>query len=312
MKYIRVPLSTLVRTGRIVTCFRADCPPDHCAAPERHDFYELVYARRGCVVACTEEGNRPLLPGSAILHAPDVVHSLHGNGHDACDFFIITFESTSPVLAAVSGRVLTLPPHLRTLPDLLLEERRRSFDGGFMPLSPRSDAPAGGQQMIRLYLEQILIALIRVAEETGTEHGIFTTADALERQLAADVAAYLSAHLDSRVTLSDLCAVFHYGKSRLCAAFRRVHGDSVMHWYLSARIGAACRALREGEEDIAAIAAQLQFDCPQYFSRVFRQYTGLCPRDYRAACRSGEGVPRQSAQNNPPQTGQRVKNPHSD
>ena len=30
------------------------------------------------------------------------------------------------------------------------------------------------------------------------------------------------------------------------------------------------------------IATMLQFDTPQYFSRIFRAYTGLSPRAYRS------------------------------
>ena len=39
--------------------------------------------------------------------------------------------------------------------------------------------------------------------------------------------------------------------------------------------------MRQGKS-IGQIATMLQFDTPQYFSRIFRRYTGLSPRAYRS------------------------------
>ena len=85
--------------------------------------------------------------------------------------------------------------------------------------------------------------------------------------------------------MEEVCAHFHYGKSRLYAAFRRVMGDSVMHWYHTRKLEEARRLLLESDDSVARIATMLHFDSPQYFSRMFSRYTGVCPRDFRAATR---------------------------
>ena len=81
--------------------------------------------------------------------------------------------------------------------------------------------------------------------------------------------------------MEELCHRFHYGKSRLSSIFREAYGESVMRFYLRRKIERAEVLLRTTEKNIADISAELQFDSPQYFSRIFRQYTGVCPRDYR-------------------------------
>jgi AraC-like DNA-binding protein len=60
-----------------------------------------------------------------------------------------------------------------------------------------------------------------------------------------------------------------------------------MHWYLSKKIEVAGRMLLEGEGSIAEISGRLQFDSPQYFSRIFKRYMGVCPRDYLSKNRPG-------------------------
>ena len=54
-----------------------------------------------------------------------------------------------------------------------------------------------------------------------------------------------------------------------------------MHWYLVKRIEAAGQAILCGEGSIAEISARLQFDSPQYFSRIIKKHMGVSPREYR-------------------------------
>ena len=42
MKYIRVPLTNLVRVKKIITCFSFKGASDYRSGTEAHDFWELV------------------------------------------------------------------------------------------------------------------------------------------------------------------------------------------------------------------------------------------------------------------------------
>jgi AraC-like DNA-binding protein len=52
-------------------------------------------------------------------------------------------------------------------------------------------------------------------------------------------------------------------------------------WLRRERINRAKRRLGEGEDRIRAIAAELGYGDPFYFSRDFKKLTGLSPRRYR-------------------------------
>ena len=280
MKYIRVPLTNLVRVKKIVTCFTDSPLCDYRSTPESHDFWELVCPRRGRLIAQSAGREMPLPAGEAILHAPGALHALRGDGKSPLDFFIISFESTSPVLQGLAGRPILISAELRPLIDRILEERRSCFETNNMPLTLRADAPIGGPQMIQLYLEQLLIGILR-AEAASEKTPLFTSRKEMESRVAADIRKYLEEHLCDKITMEELCHRFHYGKSRLSSIFREAYGESVMRFYLRRKIERAEVLLRTTEKNIADISAELQFDSPQYFSRIFRQYTGVCPRDYR-------------------------------
>ena len=287
MKYIRVPLRNLIRIRKIVTCFTRSATPLHRSGSERHNFWELVYIRRGRAVAQAGGHPKQLMGGEAILHAPNIPHALEGDGKDTFDFFIVSFECHSPVLQGICGRVLGVPMKLRTLTDLILQERRMSFAEGFMPLEARHGAPIGGEQMIQLYLEQLLIGVLRSeAEKNGA--GFFTTNGEMEKQVAEDIRSYLETRIEGETDMQELCRRFHYGKSRLSEIFRKVYGESVMHYYRRRKIERAQEYLDCPEErSVSEIAGELHFDSPQYFARIFRKYAGMSPRDYRSAHRRG-------------------------
>ncbi|MBO5051412.1 MAG: helix-turn-helix transcriptional regulator [Clostridia bacterium] len=285
MAYIRVPLKRLVRIKKVITCFARTESPDYHSAIEKHNFWEMVYLRRGRMGYCGGERQGVLTAGQAVFHAPNVPHGLFGDGVHSYEFFIISFESDSSSLAALADRPLTFSPPHRTLVDAIVAERERCFAPlPISPLTPLPDEQIGGQQMIGLYVEQLLIGLLR--EAVGEGESLFSSRAALERQLVADMQAFLEKGLyDDHLTMEDVCSQFHYGKSRLSAIFRRAMGDSVMHWYHTRKLEEARRLLLESEQSIAEIATSLHFDSPQYFSRSFRRYIGLCPRDYRQAFR---------------------------
>ena len=281
MEYVFVRLEDLVRIKRLITCFTQQNKGDYCSKTESHDFWEMVYVRSGRLIYRNGDTRGELSAGDVIFHEPNVPHGLEGNGEDPFSFFIVTFECDSPAMQALEGRIVTLPAKLIKVVDLIIEEKNVSFSDAIHPLVALDHALLGSQQMLGLYLEQLLIGILReCAKDSDTV--LYASREEKESRLAADVCAYLEAHLYENVDMQTLCEYFHYGKSRLSEVFRRTYGDSVMHWYLTRRIEAAGRAILCGEGSIAEISARLQFDSPQYFSRVFKKIMGVSPREYRS------------------------------
>ena len=124
------------------------------------------------------------------------------------------------------------------------------------------------------------------AEKNGA--GFFTTNGEMEKQVAEDIRSYLENRIEGETDMQELCRRFHYGKSRLSEIFRKVYGESVMHYYRRRKIERAQEYLDCPEErSVSEIASELHFDSPQYFARIFRKYAGMSPRDYRTSRRRG-------------------------
>lgn len=279
-QYIKVPLTTLVRVKKIVTCFRDTRPPLYAAVPESHDFWELVFVERGRLIATAEDRDVEMKAGDVIFHAPNVLHALRGDGKNAFSFFIVTFDCDSVAMQSLAGHCCAVPSDETNLLEQIFLERKRSLVVRDRDLAVLENAPLGGLQMIQLYLEQFLIGILR-AEQGKTGANLYASRSEMEYHLACEVREYLERHLTEDVSLDDICRKLHYGKTRLSEIFRKAFGDSIMHYFLSRKLDCAAKELRETSVSISDVAARFGFDSAQYFSRMFCRRFGVSPRDYR-------------------------------
>jgi AraC-like DNA-binding protein len=122
-----------------------------------------------------------------------------------------------------------------------------------------------------------------VIHETASGHG-GAPADAAAALVAA-ARAYLLAHLDERVRIPDLVRHLGFSRSHLFTIFRSATGMTPNDYLLRLRLGEAQRLLARQRDSITVIALRTGFSSSQYFSSVFRKYTGQTPQDFRATCR---------------------------
>lgn len=59
--------------------------------------------------------------------------------------------------------------------------------------------------------------------------------------------------------------------------------SGIMHYYNSLKIKEARRLIREGKYNMTQISDLLCFDNPQYFSKCFKTYTNMTPKEYKAS-----------------------------
>ena len=98
-----------------------------------------------------------------------------------------------------------------------------------------------------------------------------------------EILDYLHQNLYGKITISDV--VRHTGKSEstVKALFALYRSEGIMHYYNSLKIKEARRLIREGYYNISQISDLLHFDNPQYFSKCFKRFTNMTPREYKAS-----------------------------
>lgn len=277
MAYRHQRSAPLIRVQDLVTIHYYEIDPDYRFQGEQHPFWELVYVDDGSIHARDGEQDWQLSAGELLFHAPDVFHFAEGDGIHRGHIFIISFTARSKALRRLQGLKIMLPQRLRALISGIMREASACYDMETDGLYPLAEAPKGGDQLIRLYLEELLIMLYRQLTDGPTAPQ--------PRDLPGEIILYLNSRVYSTLSIPALCAHLHYGKTLLSRVFREETGQSIMQYYRGLKLSEAKRLLREPERTVAEIAALLCYDTPQYFSRVFRQETGLTPSQYRMSVR---------------------------
>jgi AraC-like DNA-binding protein len=129
----------------------------------------------------------------------------------------------------------------------------------------------------------------RTRESSGNQQSAreplrFRTSDSgpatLDGRLAV-VVRYMAEHLDQPMKISVLSALAGLSASRFFELFKRATGTTPLNWFIRARMRWASELLANSDLQIKRISAQVGYEDPFYFSRVFKSVYGIAPYDYR-------------------------------
>lgn len=288
--YQITPIKQVIRIQSIVTIHYFELAKNFYYPGESHDFWEMVYVDKGEVIVTAEEKEFVLRQGQAVFHKPNEFHKLAANNVTAPNVFVISFVCTSRDMRFFREKVMDIPPKLRDLIAMMIEEGQKSymlpyFDPHLKKLRLQKNPPLGGQQMVKLYLEQFLIMLLRSGAEVK-ESRVPTMNESVDDRLARDIIGYLEARVFQTISINELCQHFNYSKTYLSKVFKNITGRSLLEYYTSLKISEAKRLIREKNFNFAQIAAQLCYDSPQYFSRTFKHVTGMTPKEYKRSVKA--------------------------
>lgn len=102
-----------------------------------------------------------------------------------------------------------------------------------------------------------------------------------ERGKLGSVLQYIEEHLDGPIEIETLAEIIHLHPNYFIPYFKKVMGDTPMHYVQQKRMDKAKRLLSFSDLSISDIADRLGMDLP-HFSRAFKKATGVSPIAYRS------------------------------
>ena len=143
------------------------------------------------------------------------------------------------------------------------------------------EAPIRGEQMMKLALEMLLLDMIRSEHPADRRPKISSSVKRrADSDLVARVIRCMEEHLHESMSFAELCQYSAQSATNLKTIFKSVTGQGVMEYYRGMKITEAKTMMREGEGNITQIADKLGYSSIHYFSRHFKQATGMTPREY--------------------------------
>jgi AraC-like DNA-binding protein len=101
------------------------------------------------------------------------------------------------------------------------------------------------------------------------------------RQQIAQTIAYMRQHLNQSLRLDALAAIANLSRSHYVELFKQQSGYAPIDYFIRLRMQRACRLLDMTEMSVKAIASELGYEDPLYFSRLFRKVNEISPIEYR-------------------------------
>jgi AraC-like DNA-binding protein len=272
--------------SKIITIHYFEFDKSFVSHTESHDFWELVYAAKGNLICMTDDQELILKEGEIIFHKPGVVHAHRADGKRAPNVFIASFECKNEAIRYFEDRRMSVDKSLIRFVFAIIEESKRTFD---LPYSDPDlkkmkllDAPAlGGQQLIKNYLELLLISLMRDEVEKDSSEAVFLQRERFDEKLSDRVIEYMKEHITERLSVSEVCEILHYNKSYVFRQFKKTTGSTLMAYFTRLKVQKAKEMLRETDMAISEISDALAFDSSNYFSKTFKKVTGYTPSTYR-------------------------------
>ena len=98
---------------------------------------------------------------------------------------------------------------------------------------------------------------------------------------------YITTHPEENLSRQELCDMAGISVSTLRRLFKEQTGKTLFQFIKENKMTNAARRLLVTDDPISAIAYDLGYEIPSYFSECFKQIFGVSPQEYR---RSAHGI----------------------
>lgn len=298
MGYRGIDPVTLITINRIYSIHYFEYMSDFSFAGESHDFWEFIFVDKGKVGVTAGTTAIVLKKGEILFHQPNEFHNVYAVGGIAPNLIVASFGTDSPAMNFFEGKKLYIDESIHHLLADVIIEAKKLFDCRLddpylqnMPLKEFS--PAGGEQLIRLYLENMLIHLIRkysnpiilgnAARGTEPFNASRKKGDA---EIFHRVIAYFENHLGEHISIEQICRDNLVGRSQLQKIFKEQCGLGIIEYFSAMKIEASKELIRTKQFNFTQIAEQLGYASIHYFSRQFKKITGMSPSEYASSVKA--------------------------
>ncbi len=202
------------------------------------------------------------------------------------EFLCLYFDVWSLQTAYTSLEFTALSQYFCTLEGAQVSENAAEVRRCFQDLLSELSLPQPTMLLAKGYFYQIMIEAYRqlIRHSSCREsHGVEMNAVG---QTVYAIVRYIEDNLFSINNLMDMAKELGYSYNYLSHLFRRKTGMTIQAYVTQKKIEQSTRLLSDEQYSITEIAAMLNYDCIQSFSKAFRRAMGVSPTEYRAQINS--------------------------
>lgn len=291
-QYFSDEITIDILVENIVTIHYFEYSKDYIFEGEKHDFWEFLYVDKGEVIVFADEKEYVIKKGEMIFHQPNEHHNVIANGEVAPNLIVVSFVCKSIAMDFYRKRILKIDNKIKNFLSVILNEAKHAYSSNLyqptcLGLEKKTNARFASEQLIKTYLELILIELIRNDEKYTT---IAKTSSSIHEYSSAQkiliIKQYLKDKVRERKTLNDISHDTLISKSSIQKLFSDYMDMSVMEYYTMLKIEDAKLLIREGDCNFTQISRILGYQSVHYFSRLFKKKTNMTLSEYASSVKA--------------------------
>ena len=253
--------------------------------PNRHDFYEMVYIKKGSAIFEISGCPVEIGPNDIIIIKPNQFHKFTVKSESACEFIVLNFKFVNKFDMQYSGVSL----------EFFLDFVSGKESGAFIKLKvsqkneiigilnrilEEKENPDIGSELLNYLLVMELFVLISRALKMEWENSIKNKSSKLKELIQVSV-NYINNNYERDISLKDIAQYVFLSTSYFTRAFKEEMGISPINYLLRTRIERAKELLRDSTLKISDIALNVGFSNQQRFNDIFKKYVKMTPLQYR-------------------------------
>jgi AraC family transcriptional regulator len=175
------------------------------------------------------------------------------------------------------------PDHVLTIDKALGTAQVASDNRLATLMSAMSEEVRGGCGSGRLFGEAISLALLAyLAGSYATPQHVDDSAATFSPAQKRSIVTYVRANLSGNISIKELADLVQLSPSHFARMFKASFGVTPYRFVMQERIEEARTMLKNRELSASQVAMAFGFASQSHFVKVFRQFTGVTPKQYRA------------------------------
>lgn len=238
-----------------------------------HKAIELIHVIDGFGFMKFDNDVEKLTRNNCLLIMPDCAHQFYVDDAHQCTLINLHFVIEDTPLATFSdltGISIESHEHKKFAQSEQIGAAMKSI------VSELSNKQAGYELGAALSFGRLFVELSRVSENYKSR------SEYTGRELVKKVEEYIDANLGEEISPASIAQALHFTPSYMMHVFKDLTDMSLMEIVRKKRIEKSKGLLINTELKISGISTRVGITNAQHFSSLFKKYTSMTPKEYRA------------------------------
>ena len=248
-----------------------------------HDGYEIYYFQEGSAFYIVGDSVYQLIPGDLLLFNGGILHRVNPSQDVP---YIRSFINFVPAYleSIVSEKMAEklISPFQQTTGQLIrldMAEREEIDRLYWLMFDERTKETVGFEEMFQSYFTQLLVKIYR---KLARNDGDRIRPNGTQKEVYVHrILDFVNSNYKEEVTLDQIADALHMNKYYMCHSFKELTGFTINKYVAKVRIDEAKKLLRTTDEPIGNISDTVGMKTAVHFSRLFKQFEGTSPNEYR-------------------------------